>query len=98
MAERQQAHRQHLESTVVGGNVNAERRGQVFAFILGLIAILGGIGLIAFGKDALGIVSIITAFTALAGVFVYGRYQQARERAEKRREAREAAQQPDLPF
>lgn len=98
MAERQQAHRQDLESTVVKGNVRAELRGQILAFILGLVAIGGGIALIAYDKDTLGITSIVTAFTALAGVFVYGRYQQARERDAKRREAREAAAQPKLPF
>jgi hypothetical protein len=47
MAESQMQHRQSLESTVVNGNVTAQRRGQVMGFVLGLVAILGGIGLIA---------------------------------------------------
>lgn len=98
MAERQQLHRQGLESAVVNGNVINERRGQSRAFILGLVAILGGVGLIAFDKDAQGLTAIITAFTSLGGVFVYGRWQQAQERARKRREAREAAEQPRLPY
>lgn len=98
MAEGQLRHRQRLESTVVDGNVNAQKRGQIFAFTLGLIAIIGGIVLIALNKNAQGLAAIITAFVALAGVFVYGRWEQERERERKRREAKEAAENPRLPF
>jgi uncharacterized membrane protein len=98
MAEGQMRHRQALESAVVNGNVEAQRRGQVMGFILGLVAILGGIGLIAFDKDTQGLSAIITAFVALAGVFVYGRFEQRRERDRKREELRQAAENPRLPF
>ena len=98
MAEGQLRHRQSLEAAVVHNNISSERRGQVFAFILGLVAILGGIALISFDKSAQGLAAIITAFVALAGVFVYGRWQQQRERAQKRQEAEEAARSPKLPF
>lgn len=98
MAETQVQHRQSLEHAVITGNLENEKRGQIFAFLLGLVAIVGGIGLIAFNKETQGLVSIITAFTALAGVFVYGRMQQAKERERKRIEAREAAAQPRLPL
>jgi uncharacterized membrane protein len=98
MAESQQQHRQALESAVVNGNVIAQRRGQLFGFLLGLVAIVGGIGLIAFDKSTQGLVAIITAFVALAAVFVYGRYEQERERERKRREAREASAQQRLPL
>lgn len=98
MAESQLRHRQDLESTVVHGNVRAESRGQNYAFILGLLTIMGGIGLAVFDKSAEGLAMIVTAFSALAGVFVYGRWQQQREREQKRKEAREAAQAPRLPF
>jgi uncharacterized membrane protein len=98
MAERQAQHRQQLEASVVAGNLRAETRGQVFAFILGFAAILGGIVLIAFDKNVEGVASIITAFTALAGIFVYGRIQQRREREQKRREVREAQAQQRLPY
>lgn len=56
-------HRHALESAVVNGNVEAQRRGQVMGFILGLVAILSGIGLIAFDKDAQRLSAIITAFS-----------------------------------
>jgi len=98
MAESQMQHRQLLESAVVNGNVVAQRRGQTMGFILGLITILGGIGLIAFDQDAQGLAAIITAFVGLAGVFVYGRIEQRRERAQKREELSNAAENPRLPF
>ena len=98
MAETQVQHRQSLELAVITGNLENEKRGQIFAFILGLVAIVGGIGLIAFGKDTQGLVAIISTLTALAGVFAYGRWQQAQERQRKRAEAREAAAQPRLPL
>ncbi len=97
MAESQLGHRQSLESVVVNGNALAQRRGQLFAFILGFIGIAGGIGLIAFDKSVSGLVSIITAFVALTSVFIYGRLEQERERERKRREARETTMQPRLP-
>jgi len=97
MAETQLRHRQGLESTVVNGNVTSQKPGQVFAFILGFIAIVGGIVLIGIDKNTQGLAAIITAFVALAGVFVYGRWEQERERERKRREAREAAENPRLP-
>jgi uncharacterized membrane protein len=86
MAESQVRHRQTLENSVISGNVKAQSRGQVFAFALGLLSIGGGIGLIAFGRDASGLVAIITALASYAVVFVYGKHEQRAERAEKRRE------------
>ncbi len=95
MAESQAEHRQHLEKTVIGGNVKAERLGQIFAFILGALAIVGGVVLIALGKDVQGLVAIIGALASLAGVFIWGRWRQERERDKKRQEAN---QQLPLPF
>jgi uncharacterized membrane protein len=44
MAESQSSHRQDLERAVVHGNIADARRGQNYAFILGLSAILSGAG------------------------------------------------------
>lgn len=84
MAESQSQHRHGLEQAVVSGNIAAEKRGQICAFLLGLGAIGGGVVLIALGKDVQGLVSIMGALTTLAGVFIWGRRQQAKERAAKR--------------
>ena len=84
MAEEQAAHRRTLESRVVTGNLAAERRGQVFAFTLALVALVGGVWLIHQGKDAEGLTAIIGALAGLVGVFVYGRRKDAEERRQKR--------------
>lgn len=84
MAEAQAAHRRTLESKVIEGKAVTERRGQVFAFMLALVAILGGVWLIDQGKDASGMTAIIGALASLAGAFVYGRRKDAEERRQKR--------------
>ena len=61
MAEDQSAHRRRMES-----------RGQMFGFVLALVAILGGIGLILDGKSTAGLVPLVGALGGLAGIFVYG--------------------------
>lgn len=83
MAERQSIHRESLEAQVVAENVASQKRGSIFAFIICLTALIGGFALIAFGKDATGLAAIISSLAALAGVFVYGKYQQRKERQEK---------------
>jgi uncharacterized membrane protein len=83
-SEIQAKHRQDLESTVIKANARDQGRGQIFAFILALVTIIGGIGLAYSGKETSGIVAILTALVALVSVFVYGKHQQAAEREEKR--------------
>jgi uncharacterized membrane protein len=83
MAERQSAHRESLEAYVVAGNVASQARGSIFAFIICLVALIGGFALLFTGKNIDGLVAIISSLTALASVFVYGRYQQRKERADK---------------
>jgi uncharacterized membrane protein len=69
MAEDQSAHRRQIE-----------RRGQIFAFLLAFLAIAGGIGLIADGKSAEGLVPLVAALGGLLGVFIYGEIQSRKER------------------
>jgi len=64
MAEKQAAHRQNLEERVVKGNIVNQYLGSVFGFILGAIAIGGGIYLVGSGKspkDAVGATVYVTA-------------------------------------
>ena len=96
MAEAQAAHRRALESRVIEGNVAAERRGQVFAFTLALVALVGGVWLIYQGNDAEGLTAIIGALAGLVGVFVYGRRKDAEERRQKRADF--ASPQIPLPY
>ena len=54
MAEEQAAHRRALESRVVAGNLAAERRGQVSALALTLVALISGVWLIYQGRMSAG--------------------------------------------
>jgi len=87
MAERQAAHRHQLETTHIQASHKSERLGQVFGFTLGLVTILSGVGLIAVGKDVQGLAAIVVAIGGLAGVFVYGRMAQTKEREKKREQS-----------
>ena len=84
MAEEQAAHRRELETRVITGNLAAERRGQVAAFAIALVTIMGGVWLIYHGRDVGGLTAIIGALAGLAGAFVYGRRKGAEERRQKR--------------
>jgi uncharacterized membrane protein len=83
MAERQSEHREKLEARVVNGNVASQTRGSYFAFILALVAIVGGFYLILKGKDASGLVAIIGSLASLLGVFILSKREQKSERTEK---------------
>lgn len=86
MAENQAAHRMKLEELVIRGNISAQSRGSIFAFILGVIGIGGGIWLIGSGRDTAGLTSLIGSLATLLAVFIIGRYKQERERQKKQSE------------
>lgn len=77
-AEENGKHRRRLESAVVGADLRLEVRGQWFAFLLALIALAGGIGLIAFGKPIVGAFTAMIAVGPLAGMFVWTQRKEGR--------------------
>jgi uncharacterized membrane protein len=83
MAESQLKHRQNMESRVVASNCSNEWTGQVIGAVLSGIAILGGIYLAAKDKPLSGFGVIILDLATLAGVFVYSRKAQTKERQDK---------------
>lgn len=83
MAERQQAHRHDLEQHVIKSNSSNQRLGVVLGFIIALFVAGGGFWLVYLGREAAGIASVITSIAGPASVFVWGRLQQKKERAEK---------------
>lgn len=60
LAEEQASHRRRMEA-----------RGQVLLFAVVLVALIGGIGLIALGDNAAGLVPVIAAIGGLGSLFVY---------------------------
>jgi uncharacterized membrane protein len=85
MAERQSAHRQALERLIIESNCKAQSRGQLFAFILALVVLGGGVYLLAKGKSIEGFSAIILALASLTGALIYGQSQQEKERKDKER-------------
>lgn len=71
LIEGQASHRQSLERKDVEADISLRRLGLIFAFILALIATVGGLTLIAAGDDAGAFGPILTAVAVLAGVFVW---------------------------
>ncbi|MGH7520277.1 MAG: DUF2335 domain-containing protein, partial [Gemmatimonadales bacterium] len=79
MAESQATHRQELEKKVVGSNVFGERLGQVFGFVISLVAIAAGWDLIRAGKDTIGLTTILSTIVGLVSVFIVGRRKRDKE-------------------
>lgn len=83
MAERQSTHRENLETLVVAGNVKAQARGTMYAFIICVIALVAGFYLVHEGRNVAGFASIVGAMGGVLGTFIYSRNEQRKERIEK---------------
>lgn len=83
--EKQQEHRFALEKNTVFTGSKQTLRGQILAFILGLITVIGGLYLISQGKDIQGYRLLIGTAATLVSVFIYGKHQNKKERIEKAR-------------
>jgi uncharacterized membrane protein len=83
MAELQADHRRTMESKVVDSSIRRESRGQIFGFVIGITALIGGTGLMAFDKSISGAATSISTLAALVGVFVWSSRQKRRELGEK---------------
>lgn len=73
MAEREQNHRHTIEDTSLKSAVAAEKRGQIFIFVISLSVILGGVSLASMGHPAWGIGLLLPALGALAYTLMTGR-------------------------
>ncbi|MBR0038944.1 MAG: DUF2335 domain-containing protein [Lachnospiraceae bacterium] len=87
--QRQVNHRIEIESSVVKQNNINSARGQTYAFIIVLVAMVAGFALIIFNKDVAGLSTIIFALAGLVGTFLYGRSQEKKERIEKAKQVPE---------
>lgn len=84
MAERQSAHRQELEASVIHGNLTAQRVGQRYGLIIGVLGLIAGVALGAMGKELVGSAIGGGTVVSLVALFITGRLRQERERAERR--------------
>lgn len=99
MAESQAKHRHHIERVVIEGKDRRATHGLYIGGGLALIAMFFAFVLILQGRSVAGFSTLIGEAAVLAGVFVYGRSQQRKEREEKARLAPlPSPPQPQLPF
>jgi uncharacterized membrane protein len=83
MAEKQHDHRIGLEKYVVHSNSLNQRLGVILGFVLAVSVAGGGFWLVYSGRDATGIAAVITSIAGPSSIFIWGRTQQKKERAEK---------------
>ena len=73
MAESHLAHRHDQESTHLRADIKFEGRGQWMAFLVALVALVGGMGLLAFEKSVAGLATTFTAIAGILGLLVSSR-------------------------
>lgn len=83
MAEKQLQHRHELEKTTIGGAATRAKWGLWLGFVISLVVIGVGTGIILSGHTWEGTTIMGVDVVSLAGVFVYGRYEQRQERVAK---------------
>ncbi len=83
MAEKQSLHRQLLEKKAVESDIGIRSKGQIFAFILGVMAIVAATILILNGKNLQGFIVLIGSLGALVTAFMYGSQVRSKERKDK---------------
>jgi len=76
--ERQADHRQWAEKVKLEADIMAQKKGQYFAFIMGLIGLIGGFGLIWIGSSAIGLSIFISTLAAFVAVFIVGKSKQGK--------------------
>lgn len=85
MAERQQAHRQEMESKALNASIRTERVGQNYALLLSLVIVTGSIFLIATGKEISGSLLAGGTLCGLAYIFITGRKEERDNSEQKTR-------------
>lgn len=76
MAEREQEFRHTYTKDVARRQLNQISKGQIFAFILAILGIGGGIFLAHEGKETAGLSTIMGSLAVLVGAFIFGKRQE----------------------
>jgi uncharacterized membrane protein len=83
MAENQQAHRLDIEKIAVGGASRRSWWGLWLGFAIAVVIFVLGTIMVMTGNGAAGATVMSTDVVSLAGVFIYGRNDQKKERVAK---------------
>ncbi|HEV2754327.1 MAG TPA: DUF2335 domain-containing protein [Actinomycetota bacterium] len=76
-------HRRDLEKRNLEAAIKRSSIGMWLGFVLSVAVVAAGFVLLLRGREVWGFATMISALVALAGVFVYGRWSQSRERLRK---------------
>lgn len=79
MVENQSEHRRKLEAARDESNLKLEARGQVFGFVIAIIAVIGGVYLMANGQSLEGAATAIPPVAGLVGLFLWVRRERKQE-------------------
>ena len=71
MAEKQMEYRISMGNKMLDSDIRRADRGLIFGFVVAIVIIIGGFGLIIAGFQALGISAVIAPLISLVGIFVY---------------------------
>ncbi len=82
--ESQSLHRQRIELRVVNADAFAQIFGLICGFILGLIALGGGLFIVYVGKSIAGLSAFFLTLASFVGVYIYGKRSQNAELKSKR--------------
>lgn len=84
LMEQQSAHRQKLERTALDRGSRSRDRGQILAFVLCALVIVGGFVAIYLGQSLAGMAAIIIAVGGVAATFLATRQRQQQQLQDKR--------------
>jgi len=84
--EQQECHRQALEIRQAEAEIAQAARGQLFAFVLGFVAMTAGFILLWKGRNLAGTIVFITTIASFVGVFIAGKMNQSESELEKDQE------------
>lgn len=80
LAEVQAEHRRYIERKDLEAGIFTERLGLILAFLVVSIGLVGSILLLYNDKPVTGLVALLSSLAAPAGLFVYSKHRQSRER------------------
>lgn len=85
--ERQVEHRHWAEKAKLQADIAAQRKGQVFGFLIAMAGLGGGFALIWNGSSGVGLALFIATLASFASVFVVGKVKQSKALEKQRLEA-----------
>ena len=72
MAEQEGEHRHYIEKKLVDAQASQLKLGSIFAFVLGMTTVVGGLVLLYLGKEIGGLGSLVAGLAAIVTAFIAG--------------------------